>query len=50
MIIFLTNHMSCSISKRSPTMMVCLGPMVFIRRVNNPVWEEGEIRFNLALD
>ena len=31
-------HISCSISNSSPTMMVCLGPIVFIRRVNKPVW------------
>ena len=31
-------HMSWSISKSSPTMMVCLLPRVFISRASNPVW------------
>ena len=30
-------HMSCSISNKRPTMMVCLGPTVFINRVRRPV-------------
>ena len=31
-------HMSCSISNKSPTIMVCLAPKVFMRQVNSPVW------------
>ena len=31
-------HISCSISKSSPTMIVCLLPNVFMRQVRSPVW------------
>ena len=31
-------HISWSISNRRPTMIVCLGPMVFINNVNKPVY------------
>lgn len=30
-------HMSCSISKKRPSMIVCLEPIVFISRVSRPV-------------
>ena len=37
-------HMSWSISNRSPTMMVCLEPRVFINKVNRPVCAMTEKR------
>ena len=33
----ITYHINCNISKSSPTMIVCLGPIVFIKSVSNPV-------------
>ena len=35
-------HISCSISNRSPTMIVCFAPIVFMRRVSRPVCRQWE--------